>query len=134
MKALIYISTVALSFSVVVACSSENKLKDRSDARDMFCHITALTKSYISKVEAAQDSAAWAAVCLEFEDSLDKVNFRYPADTDLLLSEGQNDTICNLMQTYVKVRDERLKTLMSPVAVPTDSLSESAPTKTSGLM
>lgn len=92
----------------------------------MFRHITALTKSYISKVEAAQDSAAWAAVCLEFEDSLDKVNFRYPADTDLLLSEGQNDTIGNLMQAYVKARDGRLKTLMTPAPLPEDSLAESS--------
>lgn len=97
------------------ACRKESKVKDRGAAHDMFEHIVGLTESYITKVNAAKDSAAWAAVCTEFEDSLDRVVFTYPADTDLLLSEGQNDTIVSLMQTYVKTRDRRIRSILHPV-------------------
>ncbi len=102
------------------ACRKESKVKDRGAAHDMFEHIVGLTESYITKVNAAKDSAAWAAVCTEFEDSLDRVVFTYPADTDLLLSEGQNDTIVSLMQTYVKTRDRRIRSILHPV-VPADT-------------
>lgn len=126
MKSLIYFSVVLIGACVAAACASENTAKDRSEACDMFGEITSLAKSYILKVGCAPDSAAWADVCMEFEDSLDKVNFKYPADTDLSLSEGQNDTIANLLRAYMKARDERLDFLMAPPALSQDSVAVSA--------
>ena len=98
-------------------CGPETKVKDRSAAHDMFQQIVSLTKSYINKVEAAADSAAWENVCMEYEDSLDRINFAYPADTDLLLSEGQNDTIMMLTEKYVRARDKRIQSILHPVVV-----------------
>lgn len=101
-------------------CGSRTKVKDRSEARELFEAVTSLTESYTAKVAAASDSASWATLCEEYEDSLDKVNFSFSPDIDLLLTEGQNDTITMLMSAYVKVRDERIHALLHPE--PTDTL------------
>lgn len=121
MKRLLYIALSVAALGCIASCAQEKKNKDRSDAHDLFAHITSLTRSYINKIEAAEDSAAWARVSLEYEDSLDKVNFSYPADTDLLLSEGQNDTIVRLTRDYLRARDARLHKILHPV-IPTDTI------------
>lgn len=105
-------------------CTQEKDGKDRSLATEMFQRICRLTEDYIDKVEAAQDSASWADVCIEFENKLEKVSFSYPPDTDLLLTEGQNDTIHSLMQEYVGARERRIHKLMHPV-LKIDSLTAS---------
>lgn len=96
---------------------------DRSNASEMFERICKLAKDYTDKVEEAQDSAAWAMACIDFEDKLDKISFSYPPDTDLLLTEGQNDTIHSLMQEYVKSRDGRIHEILHPI-VQMDSLAD----------
>lgn len=102
-------------------CSKETKHKDRSQAKDMYERICKLTKDYTEKVADTSDSASWAATCAEFEDKLDKVNFNYPPDTDLLLTEGQNDTIYSLMLAYLEARDGSIHRILHPV-VETDSI------------
>lgn len=99
------------------SCSKETKSKDRSNAKDMYERICQLTEEYTEKVADSPDSASWAATCAEFEDKLDKVNFNYPPDTDLLLTEGQNDTIYSLMLAYLEARDGRIHRILHPVAL-----------------
>lgn len=106
---------IMAAVSVFLAgCAKENSKQDRSDATDMFGRICRLTKEYTEKLEAAPDSADWAAVCSEYEEKLDKISFSYAPDTDLLLTEGQNDTIHFLMQEYVRIRDQRIHGLLHP--------------------
>lgn len=121
MKRLLYIAVSMAAFSGIISCGSEKKVKDRSAARKMFAEITSLTKSYTSRLENAGDSATWAKICTQYEDSLVKINFSYPPDTDLLLSEGQNDTIATLTRGYIKARDERINAILHP-AMPTDTI------------
>ena len=96
-------------------CTQEKNRKDRSQAEEMYGQICKLVKEYTDRLEVAPDSADWAEVCTEFEEKLDKISFSYPPDTDLLLTEGQNDTIHALMQDYVRVRGERIHGLMHPM-------------------
>lgn len=126
MRSLLYV-ILAVSVSLVaIGCGNGKKAKDRTEAHELFDAVTTLTKSYTAKIAAAPDSADWAMLCEEFEDSLDKVNFSFPPDTDLMLTEGQNDTITSLLATYVRVRDERIHSLLHPVepsdSIPTDSI------------
>ncbi len=120
-------------------CKRENTDKDRSQADEMYARICQLTKDYTSKLETAPDSTDWAATCSEFEEKLDKISFSYPPDTDILLTEGQNDTIHTLMQEYVKVRNKRIHRLTYPEAetdsVAADSIKtvENAPKSNVGL-
>ncbi len=61
---------------------------------------------------------------MEFEDKLAKVNFNYPPDTDVLITEAQNDTIYSLMTAYLEARDGRIHRILHPV-IETDTLSVS---------
>ena len=122
MKTNVLFTVVGFVLLFFTACSREKSTKDRSQADEMFARICRLTEEYTQRLEAAPDSADWASICSEFEEKLDKISFSYPPDTDLLLTEGQNDTIHSLMQDFVKVRDGRIHELLHPV-VEVDSLS-----------
>lgn len=118
------IISVILSLFIVSGCTQEKKYKDRSEADEMFNRICKLTIDYTEKLTDSPDSAEWAKSCKEFEEKLDKISFSYPPDTDLLLTEGQNDTIHSLMLEYVKARDERIHAILNPI-VELDSLIDS---------
>lgn len=118
------IGVILLAVIMLASCSSEKQKKDRSGADDMFGKISALVTDYTLKVSEASDSASWAEACSEFEEKLDKINFSYPPDTDILLTEGQNDTIQSLIQEYVKARDLRIHELLHPI-IETDSIVDS---------
>ncbi len=120
----IWVAALIAVASIFASCSKETKHKDRSNANEMYERICKLTKEYTEKVADSPDSASWAATCVEFEDKLDKVNFSYPPDTDLLLTEGQNDTIYSLMTAYLEARDGRIHRILHPV-IETDTLSVS---------
>lgn len=113
-----------LAMTMLASCSSEKQKKDRRDADDMFGKINALISDYTLKVSEAKDSASWAEACSEFEEKLDKVNFSYPPDTDILLTEGQNDTIQSLLQEYVNARDIRIRDILHP-KIENDTISDS---------
>lgn len=104
-----------------ISCKSETNVKDRTDAHELFESIVSLTKRYSVMVTGAKDSAEWEKLCTAFEDSLDKINFRFPPDTDLLLSEGQNDTIMNALETFIEVRDARITEILHPT-LPSDTV------------
>ncbi|MDE6637987.1 MAG: hypothetical protein K2K32_07110, partial [Muribaculaceae bacterium] len=104
--------------------STEKQNKDRRGAADMFWKIRSLVSDYTKKVSEAKDSASWADACSEFEEKLDKINFSYPPDTDILLTEGQNDTIQSLIQEYVNARDLRIHELLHPI-IEADSIADS---------
>ena len=116
-------AVVAAGCLCVLGCSQEKNGKDRSQASDMFEKICKLTEEYTARLEVSPDSADWAQLCAEFEEKLDKISFSYPPDTDLLLTEGQNDTIHHLLQEYVKVRGERIEGILHP-PVELDSLAD----------
>lgn len=119
---LFYYAVCVSAVACTASCTGSNDRKDRTDVLRLFSEIVALTENYTKRISAAPDSATWVETSMQFEDRLEKINFSFPADTDLLLSEGQNDTISRLINAYVKVRDERLNVLLHPVS-PSDSIT-----------
>ena len=107
-------ATVAVVCVGVFGCAREKNRKDRSEAVDMYERICRLTEEYTEKLKSAPDSADWVVICTEFEERLDKISFSYPPDTDLLLTEGQNDTIHALLRELVKVRENRIHGILHP--------------------
>ncbi|MDE6510765.1 MAG: hypothetical protein K2L00_01540 [Muribaculaceae bacterium] len=103
-------------------CKRESEDRDRTQAEEMYARICELTKEYTAKLQTAPDTTDWAATCNEFEEKLDKISFSYPPDTDILLTEGQNDTIYTLMQEYAKERRRRIHGL-SYLEQETDSVA-----------
>ncbi len=124
MKKLPVIALISMFLVCFWGCKPEKNIKDRSEATEMFGKICKLTKEYTDRLTDSPDSAAWALLCNEFEEKLDKISFSYPPDTDLLLTEGQNDTIHSLMLEYIQARDGRIHDILYPV-VELDSISDS---------
>ncbi|MDE6019132.1 MAG: hypothetical protein K2G85_10005 [Muribaculaceae bacterium] len=120
----IYVVICIIFAMVIAGCASEKKKKDRREADDMFRKISAFVSEYIEKVGASPDSASWATACSDFEEGLDKITFSYSPDTDILLTEGQNDTINALIEEYIKARDSRIHEIMHPIVL-ADSISDS---------
>lgn len=110
------------------ACRREKGVDDRTQAEEMYARICELTRAYTERLHDAPDTTDWAVLCGEYEEKLDKISLSYPPDTDILLTEGQNDTIYSLMQDYSKARSRRIHGLRFPedepdTAVVTDSLT-----------
>ncbi|MDE6341358.1 MAG: hypothetical protein K2K93_03490 [Muribaculaceae bacterium] len=121
------IATLAFVIMLMASgCTPEKKSKDRSAGDDLFRHTVALAERFALRMENTPDSVSVSDLYVEFEDSLEKLNFSYPPDTDLLLTEGQNDTIHDRLMRLIEVRDERLQTFMRrsmPAdTIPSDSL------------
>lgn len=125
MKHTKYITLIAIAMTaggiLLSSCSGGKHSEDRASADSLFKAVASLTGEYTVKITAARDSADWAKITKEFEDSLTKINFNLPPDTDLQLTEGQNDTIYQLTEAYIAARDARLNAIMHPKA-PIDSV------------
>ena len=110
----------------VCGCRTETKTVDRSGASEMYARMSRLTENYTKKLASVSDSASWANLCKEYEDSLDKISFSYPPDTDLLMTEGQNDSVHKLMEEYIRIREEKIEEILHPYlpadTIPVDSV------------
>lgn len=101
-------------------CKKTESESDRSEARALFEKLSEMTVNYTTHISNAPDSASWLRIANEYEDSVAKINFSFPPDTDLQLNEGENDTLFYLAKEYIKARDQRIKEILNPIA-PQDS-------------
>ncbi len=113
-------------FLIASACTAEKKNKDRSAGDDLFKRTVALADRFALRMENCPDSVSIETLYSELQDSCEKLNFSYPPDTELLLTEGQNDTVHQSLLRLIEVRDEKLNTLlrrsMPADTIPSDSL------------
>ena len=93
------------------ACGvKEEEVED--DDTDLLYHSTLkLTKIYADSIKMATDSATASGAFSRFNAELDSLNFRVRPDTDLLLTEGENDTIYANLMTVRKIYDRKMKEL-----------------------
>lgn len=86
---------------------------ETGDDSDRLYHETVrLAHIYADSIRNAPDSAAAMGAFAHFQEKLDTLNFSVKADTDLLLTEGENDTIFLNLQAIRKIYDNKLKALM----------------------
>lgn len=79
---------------------------------------------YTDSITHAKDSASLLALMQRYDDSLTKLNYEYPANSDILIDEGENDTIKMLSMRIVHLRDSLLLRMSGKVA--NDSISTAA--------
>lgn len=118
---------LGILLAAAAGCNKEKRIKDRSAGDELFRRTVALVERFMVRMENTPDSASVSMLALQFEDSLERLNFSYPPDTDLLLTEGQNDTIHQSLKRLMEIRDERLSTLLRqrlPAdTIPSDSVT-----------
>ena len=94
---------------------SDNRLRD-----DLYRQVCTLTKAYTDSMHSATDSSAVWGLMERYVLRLSDVNMKFPPATDMMLDEGQNDTIYMLTQGLLAARN---KALMSRDTVAADTLS-----------
>ncbi len=87
--------------------SRENAVADES--RVLYEESVRLTRLYTDSIRAARDSAAVNRLDEDYEKRLTDINMRHPVDTDLAVSEGENDTLIRMNVRYVFLRDSLLE-------------------------
>ncbi|MDE6682981.1 MAG: hypothetical protein K2J87_06100, partial [Muribaculaceae bacterium] len=80
----------------------------RIQASELYQKSVRLIRLYTDSFENAQDSATLLNLNERFTSSLTALNFKYPSETCLEISEGENDTLTNLTEKIISVRDSLL--------------------------
>lgn len=71
----------------------------------------------------AKDSATVLRLSEGFEEALTHLNFEYPADADIDMSEGENDTLANMNLRFAHLRDSLLYRIAHPLVLAADSIA-----------
>ncbi len=106
-------------------CRNNKKLPDRTPARELYTKSVKLLRLYTDSTLVSRDSATLNGLTERFDKRLTQLNYAYPAETALLFTEGENDTIAKLTAKYVIVRDSLLYRFAHPIARPDTSAQDS---------
>lgn len=111
MKKLFYcIFALAIS-GIIYSCKKDNNEEEENRATRLFQRQAALIKIYTDSMRAARDSATISRIDKNFETAQTRLNYEYPVDLFLKMSEGENDTLTNLTFRYVQLRDSLLRSV-----------------------
>ena len=118
--------TAAVSFVLFLsgACGRNDKNKNFDVAHQLFEKCTRITEAYIDSISNAPDSAVVHRMSDHFDEHMATVNYQFPANTDLLLSEEENDSLIRMHKRLTRVRMNKLEALgksESDSVAPTDS-------------
>lgn len=111
MKSLFYSLIIAIVTFTAISCSSGDGNARNPKARELYLKSLKLAKAYTDSIQNARDSAEIVRLSKAYETALTNLNYAYPADLGLEISEGENDTLVKVTMRYVAVRDAKLKNI-----------------------
>lgn len=123
MRTLLYLS---LGFTIAVAaagCTTKDTEGRDEAARTLYERSVGFTRQYIDSLMGARDSATVLKLSALLDSELTKINYSYPPDTHLEISEGENDTLSNLNERFVLLRDSLLYRFAHPLVLRQDSIA-----------
>lgn len=75
----------------------------------LFNESASLINEYITKIQVSKDTAELDSLLDLFDKKLIDINFSYPPDTDLKMSEQDNDSLYRLLKELRQQRDRKLQ-------------------------
>lgn len=106
---------MAVGALLLTACGASGEQEEASDDSDRLYHESlTLIASYTDSLRNAPDSTAVNEKFQRFQQELDSLNRTVAPDTDLLLTEGENDTLYMRLTSLVELYNSRLKVLEQP--------------------
>ena len=107
------------------SCSRGSEQREADDSGRLYSATMKLIAAFADTISEAPDSAAAIAAYARFHTRLDSINQSVAPNTDMLLTEGQNDTIFIGLMGLMDLYDTRLESLArSHEDVDTDMESE----------
>lgn len=107
---LIFLTLVALAF---ISSCSEQQQDDRSQPDELFARTVEIVKTYTDSLHSAPDTAAIARLTDSYEAAVTKLNLSYPPETDMRMTEGQQDSIWRYTRKFLEVKRSRIRHLVS---------------------
>lgn len=104
-------------------CNHKEDPSKDFESRDLFEKSVVLIKRTTANIEIAQDSIKVDSLLKLFEKQITDLNFSYPPETDLQLTEEDNDSLFGLLNNMQKIREQRLLDLHLQ-SLPSDSISQ----------
>lgn len=114
---LFMLSVLILPFS----CKNPQSDYTRDNARKLYEETKRVAENYYDSIGNVSDSASLYRIKAGFGEALTKVNYRFPADTYLYLSDGENDTIIHMIDSVVKLIGIKESTMSIKDSLPPDS-------------
>lgn len=104
-----------------MSCRHRKGDEEKDDSDRLYYSTLNLIKLYSDSLKTASDSLTVQEMFTRFNAELDSLNFSVDPDTDLLLSEGENDTMFIELSSLRKLYENRLKVFGNVVDTETDS-------------
>lgn len=115
------------SLCVLPACRNSGENHDHAVAEQLFQKSLRLIELYTDSMKNVSDSASYRRMKNDFDEKLAKVNFQFPADTDLHLTQEENDSLAKILDKFVKLVKEKGEGLNANDSIPLDSVAPVKP-------
>ena len=109
---------------IVGGCNNSKTIDNKSESDKMFIELKELLILYSDSLKNASDSASITNIVDRYESELTKMIYKYPAESDLLLTQGQQDTIASLTENFVAIKRLKYSNLLQGNdSIATDSIT-----------
>ena len=109
---------------IVGGCSNPKTIDNKSESDKMFIELKELLMLYSDSLKNASDSASITNIVDQYESELTKTIYKYPAESDLQLTQGQQDTIASLTDNFVAIKRLKYSNLLhGNDSIATDSIT-----------
>ena len=107
--------SAVFSFIILVffltSCEKKESNDNSEEARQLFSESADLILDITSKINSASDSTTIDSLSRLYEKRITDINFSYPAETDLKLTEQENDSLFKLIVSMKNVKSDKLQKL-----------------------
>lgn len=114
---------VAILATVLSGCSEKAPTPQQEAVPGLYSGTIKILHSYNDSLSRANDSATVLRLMDNLLVKLTRLNFELPPNTDLELSEDENDTIYKLTSKIIALRDKRLSSLSRDSLAKRDSVA-----------
>ena len=105
---MLFIAMGCATVSLAISCQKQHRETLPDDSDRLYGGTLELLRDYTDSIACATDSAAARSAFEQFNHRLDSLNFSMAPNTDLLLTEAENDTIFHGITTMKQTLEEKL--------------------------
>ena len=119
-----FLASLTSILLIVGGCSNPKTIDNKSESDKMFIELKELLLLYSDSLKNAADSASITNIVDRYESELTKTIYKYPAESDLQLTQGQQDTIASLTENFVSLKRLKYSNLLqNNDSIATDSIT-----------
>lgn len=108
MRKLFYIILLCAILTGTWSCVKKREHTLRGEAKELYVESKRITNIYLDSMSKAKDSTMLLGLCERYDEAITRLNYEHIAGADYEISEGENDTLTNLNDRFVALRDSLL--------------------------